>query len=130
MPDSYHTDCVNFDKLRSPLSLAVSESQDLNDIQQDDQQPDQHDEETAVPDDEYYTDDDIFEQFLDLHVSIKSCNYYWDSQYLMCSVVLRKHKNTFAFSIVFDIERAHVFEIFPYTTQDPLILHCYGHGSW
>ena len=64
-------DCANFDKLRSPLSLAVSERQDLNDVQHDDQRPDQYDHETVVPDDEYYTDDDIFEQFLDLHVSIK-----------------------------------------------------------
>ena len=108
MPDSYHTDCVNFDKLRSPLSAAVSESQDLNDIQRDDQQPDQYDEETAVPDDEYYTDDDIFEQFLDLHVSIKSCNYCWDSQYVMYWNVLRKHK-LFLHFLSFLISRWHMY---------------------
>ena len=71
MPDSYHTNCVNFDKLRSPLSVAVGGSRDSNDVQHDDQQPDLYHHETVIPDDEYYTDDDIFEQFLDLHVSIK-----------------------------------------------------------
>ena len=84
MPENYHTECVNFNHLRTPRS------RDLGDNQNDDKKSgrdhhenndsneahriyDESEEENHRGDDseeEYYRDDDIIERFLDLHVSM------------------------------------------------------------
>ena len=70
MPESYHTECVNFNKLRTPSRVA-NDIEDLDDEEDNDTERDRHHHGHHDSEDKYYRDDEILEHFLDLHVSME-----------------------------------------------------------